>query len=551
MNIALIQTNPIIGDFAANAATIVAYAKEAAKRDCRLAVFPEMALSGYPPQDLLDRPAFLADHQQALQTLLSELPSEMFTLIGCFEANTEANGQAKRLFNSAVTAHDHRIVHRAHKRLLPTYDVFDETRYFEPGAPSRPLVIDGEAFGVTICEDIWFDETRQYAHDPVADIFAQAGREHITLTACINLSASPFERGKEAVRRRVVSRLARRFHTPFLYCNQVGGQDSLIFDGRAMAFDGAGELRAVAHAFAEDMIIVDSANAWGDTRGSARCDEVEDVLAALVLGLHDYVKKCGFKQVALGLSGGIDSALTAAIACLALGPENVLGVAMPSRYNAEESLADARALAENLGCDFQVLPISPLVEAFQTSLAPLFHGLPEDLTEQNAQARIRGNLLMAISNKFGRLLLTTGNKSEMAVGYCTLYGDMSGGLAVIADCPKGLVYQLSELINRERIIIPRRIIEKAPSAELKPDQRDQDDLPPYPVLDAILERYLEESQSEADIVAAGFDPAVTSDILRRIRLNEYKRKQAPITLKVTGKAFGSGRRYPICQNYRG
>jgi NAD+ synthetase len=545
MNIALIQINPIIGDFVGNAAKIIAFTEKAARRGCRLAVFSEMVLSGSPPQDLLERPSFAAGQEEALNHLLMSLPPDIFVLLGCFERN------GTRLFNSAVTVHGGQIVHRAYKRLLSNYDVFDDSRYFEPGELSTPLAVDGEYFALTIGEDICFDEGRQYAFDPLAELFAQAKGQQIRLTACINLAAYPFARGENTARRRLLAGLARRFQAPFLHCNQVSGQDGLIFAGRSMAFDGDGELRALAAAFTEDMIVVDSATWRGDWHGSRDGDKDENTLAALTLGLADYAGKCGFKQVALGLSGGIDSAVTAALACRALGAENVLGVAMPSIHNPEESLIDAKLLAENLGCAFEIIPIAPLADAFHTSLVPLFAGLPAGLAEQNVQARIRGNLLMGIANKFNRLLLTTGNKSEMAVGYCTLYGDMCGGLAVIADCPKGLVYQLAALINREREIIPRRTIEKAPSAELKPGQLDQDDLPPYPVLDAILERYLEEGQSQAEIVAAGFDPAVTADIIRRIRLSEYKRQQAPVVLRVTGKAFGSGRRYPICHNYRG
>ena len=548
MNIALIQINPLIGDFSGNAAKIIAYAEKAARRGCRLAVFPEMVLSGYPPQDLLGRSDFIASQTRALNTLVTELPPEIFVLFGCFEANP---AESKKLLNSAVTAHDGRIVHRASKRLLASDDVFNESRYFEPGELSAPLVIDGEYFAVIVGgDDIWPGETR-HDHEPLAELFAKAQNDGISLTACLNLSATPFERGEEEKRRNILAGLARRWQTPFLCCNQVGGQDSLIFAGHSLAFDAQGELSAWATGFSEDMIVIDSKTGQGERHGPECYRDGEDVLAALTLGLADYAHKCGFKRAALGLSGGIDSALTAAIACRALGSENVFGLAMPSIHNPEDSLTDARLLAKNLGCAFEVMAIAPLVTAFQTSLSPFFAGLPEGLAEQNIQARIRGNLLMAISNKFGYLPLTTGNKSEMAVGYCTLYGDMSGGLAVIADCPKGLVYQLSEVINREREIIPRRIIEKAPSAELKPGQRDQDDLPPYPILDAILERYLEKNQSQAEIIAAGFDAAVVADTLRRIHASEYKRQQAPIVLKVTGKAFGCDWRYPICQNYRG
>ena len=545
MNIALIQINPLIGDFSGNAAKIIAYARKAAQCGCRLAVFPEMALSGYPPRDLLNRPGFIAGQARSLNELVGRLPADIFVVFGSFTANP---AQGDKLFNSAVTAHGGRIVHRADKQLLTGYDVFDESRYFQPGKPSPPLVIDGEYFGLTVGQDICPGEKRRH-DDPLAALFAQAQKDAIRLTACLNIAALPFRRGQEENRGNTLAGLARRWQTPFLSCNQVGGQDSLIFAGRSMAFDAQGELRAWAAGFAEDMIVIDSKTWQGERHGPERYTDGEDVLAALTLGLADYVGKCSFKRVALGLSGGIDSALTAAIACRAVGAKNVLGVAMPSPHNPEESLNDARLLAENLGCAFEVIAIAPLVETFQATLSPLFAGLPEDLTEQNIQARIRGNLLMALANKFGHLPLTCGNKSEMAVGYCTLYGDMSGGLAVIADCPKGLVYQLSELINREREIIPRRIIEKAPSAELRPGQRDQDDLPPYPILDAIIELHLEKNQGEAEIIAAGFDAAMVVDTLRRIRGGEHKRQQAPVVLKVTSKAFGG--RYPICQNYRG
>ena len=558
MNIALIQINPLIGDFAGNAAKIIANSQEAARRGCRLAVFPELALSGYPPQGLLGRPDFIASQMRALDELVAKLPPKIFVVFGCFSDNP---GQGKKLYNSAVTAHGSQIVHRTDKRLLASYEGFDETGYFEPGKLSTPLVIDGEYFSLSIGDDISAGARQPYGDEPSADlvtaplmeplteVFAQGQKDDTRLTACLNISASPFIRGHEEKRRNILAGLAQRWQTPFLICNQVGGQDALIFAGRSMAFDAQGQPGAWAKSFAEDMVVIDSKTWQGERHGPEYYADVEEVLAALTLGLADYARKCGFKKVVLGLSGGIDSALTAAIACRALGPENVLGVAMPSIYNPAESLADARLLATNLGCAFEVIPIAPLVTAFQTSLAPFFAGLPEDLAEQNIQARVRGNLLMALANKFGYLPLNSSNKSEMAVGYGTLYGDMSGGLAVIADCPKGLVYQLSELINGEREVIPRRIIDKAPSAELKPDQRDQDDLPPYPVLDAILERYLEKNQSEAEIAAAGFDPVVVTDTLRRIRLNEYKRRQAPTILKVTGRAFAS--RYPICQNYRG
>jgi NAD+ synthase (glutamine-hydrolysing) len=391
----------------------------------------------------------------------------------------------------------------------------------------------------------------EYASEPVEQLISLATENQEKIAGIINISASPFQRNKEEIRKCIFQKISRRYSVPFLYCNQIGGQDSLLFDGRSLVMDKTGSVVAQAIGFAEDMIVVDSRSWQGDMNGSPQISEQAAVYQGLVMGVTDYVQKCHFSSVVLGLSGGIDSALTAAIAVDSLGPENVLGVALPSPYSSQDSLDDARKLAENLGCRFEVLPISELFDCFLTSLAPLFAGLDEDVTEQNLQARIRGNLLMALSNKFGNLLLTTGNKSEMAVGYCTLYGDMSGGLAVISDVPKQLVYQLASYINRSREIIPARIITKAPTAELKPDQTDQDDLPPYEILDQVLELHLEEGLGGREIVARGFDEQMVSDILRRVRINEYKRKQAPLGLKVTSKAFGFGRRYPNVQNYQG
>jgi NAD+ synthetase len=397
---------------------------------------------------------------------------------------------------------------------------------------------------------VWSEEVKEYQVEPVAAIVAAAAAKGQALDCIINISASPFQRDKEKLRKSIFARMCREYRLPFLYCNQIGGQDSLLFDGRSLVMDKTGSVVAQARGFGEDMIVVDTRTWQGDMHG-AQLSEQAAVYQGLVMGVGDYVRKCGFSSAVLGLSGGIDSALTAAIAVDALRPENVLGVALPSPYSSPDSLADAKQLAANLGCRFAVLPISDLFTAFRRSLADLFAGLGEDITEQNLQARIRGNLLMALSNKFGHLLLTTGNKSEMAVGYCTLYGDMSGGLAVISDVPKQLVYELAAYVNREREIIPARTIVKAPTAELKPDQKDQDDLPPYEILDRILELHLEQGQGYEEIVAQGFAEPMVRDILRRVRINEYKRKQAPMGLKVTTKAFGFGRRYPNVQNYQG
>ena len=547
MKIALVQINPVIGDFAKNCALIKSWSEKAKAGGCELVIFPELAVSGYPPQDLLERNAFLNAHEEAVAELLGGLP-DLDVMFGCFEQR--AAPQGKKLYNSAVVARQGHIVYRVQKQLLPAYDVFDETRYFEPGPPAELYTIKNRQFGVTVCEDVWSEAVQEYDTDPVAEIVALAARKQKTLHGIINISASPFQRHKERIRKNIFHKICRRYDLPFLYCNQVGGQDSLLFDGRSLVLDATGTVIAQALGFTEDMIVIDSEIWQGEMHGAAEISEQAAVYQGLVMGLKDYVQKCHFSSVVLGLSGGIDSALTAAIAVDALGAENVLGVALPSDYSSADSLDDARQLAENLGCRFAVMPIAELFRCFQQNLAPFFVGLDEDITEQNLQARIRGNLLMALSNKFGHLLLSTGNKSEMAVGYCTLYGDMSGGLAVISDVPKQLVYDLAAYVNRTREIIPLRTIEKAPTAELKPDQKDQDDLPPYAILDQVLELHLEEGQGAREIIALGFEEQMVGDIVRRVRLSEYKRKQAPLGLKVTTKAFGFGRRFPNVQNFR-
>ncbi len=548
MKIALIQLNPVIGDFENNCAKIILSAHQAADLGCDLAVFPELAVSGYPPLDLLERSSFLEDHEAAVNAMILGLPP-ISVMFGCFERGLEATG--KPLYNSVFVARNKKIVHKTRKQLLPEYDVFDENRYFEPGQPTTLFSCGGLTIGVTVCEDIWHYAVDDYRSRPVEALFDLAHREGCSLDLLINVSASPFHRGKSRIRQSIFSSLIDQYRTPFIYVNQVGGQDSLLFDGASLALDGSGEIIARAAHFKEDMVVVDTTDWSGEIRNPQEIEEVELIHDALVMGIHDYVTKSGFSKAVLGLSGGIDSALTAALAARALGPENVLGIALPSPYSSKESLEDAEALARGCGCRFEVLPISDLFDGYLKSLEPMFADCEEDVTEQNIQARIRGNLLMALSNKFNHLLLTTGNKSEMAVGYCTLYGDMSGGLAVISDVPKQLVYELARFINRSGDIIPARILEKAPSAELKPDQRDQDDLPPYELLDQILELYLEDGYGRDEIVERGFDPTVVDDIVRRIRINEYKRKQAPMGLKVTSKAFGIGRRLPNVQNYHG
>ncbi len=549
MKIALVQINPVIGDFAKNCEKIRGWAEQAMEQGCSLVIFPELVISGYPPQDLLERQSFLAAHDQAVSGLLASLPAGLDVMFGCLERRHGQKG--KSLYNSVVVARRGQIVYRARKQLLPSYDVFDESRYFEPGQTAELYRLHNHTFGVTVCEDVWSDEVDQYQVEPVAAIMAAAAAEGQRVHALINISASPFQRDKEKIRKGIFEKICRSYSLPFLYCNQIGGQDSLLFDGRSLVMDGSGSIVAQAQGFCEDMIVVDTTSWQGDLHGTPQISEQEAVYQGLVMGVRDYVRKCGFSSVVLGLSGGIDSALTAAIAVESLGAENVLGVALPSPYSSADSLEDAQQLAANLGCRFTVLPIGELFATFRKNLGSLFAGLGEDLTEQNLQARIRGNLLMALSNKFGHLLLSTGNKSEMAVGYCTLYGDMSGGLAVISDVPKQLVYELAAHVNRHREIIPARTISKAPTAELKPGQKDQDDLPPYEILDQVLELHLEQGKGLEEIVDLGFAEPMVRDILHRVRINEYKRKQAPMGLKVTTKAFGYGRRYPNVQNFRG
>ncbi len=539
MKVALVQTNPVIGAFERNLRQVLHWLTKARQAGCDLVVFPELTLCGYPPQDLLERTSFLDGHDRALAELIKGLDG-----ISCIVGVPERRqGPGKPLYNSALVLGQGSIAYRARKQLLPTYDVFDETRYFEPGTTSTVFPFQGLQCGLTICEDIWWN-SEAYAANPVQGLVIGS----VVPDCLINISASPYSHGKLAERQQIFARLCRDNNLPLLYVNQVGGQDGLIFDGHSMVVTPQGALHQVATGFSEDMLVVDSEQ-WHLAGTQGLADSITDVEEALVLGVRDYLHKTGFTKAVLGLSGGIDSAVTAVIACKALGPENVLCVAMSSPYTAQYSVDDARTLAENLGCGFELIPIAQTMEAYRQSLAPLFVGLAEDATEQNIQARIRGNLLMALSNKGNRLLLTTGNKSEMAVGYCTLYGDMSGGLAVIADVPKIMVYQLAQLMNQAGEVIPERIITRPPTAELKPDQCDQDDLPPYEVLDVVLQAYLEDHESIETIAAGGIDIQLVRDIVRRIKLNEYKRKQAPLGIKVTTKAFGPGRRYPLVQGF--
>ena len=560
MRIALAQINPTVGDIKANAEKIVRFAGDARRQGARLVVFPELSVTGYPPKDLLLKPSFVDDNLAALRRIAGAIDPAMEAVVGYAERNDKPVGRP--LHNAVAVLRGGKIVSRHFKTLLPTYDVFDESRYFEPGPVSETenLVRIGEdnqpvTAGLTICEDLWNDEKmiprRLYHQNPIADLHA-AGAELL-----INASASPFVVGKHEFRLQLFGSQVQHFGRPLVYVNQVGGNDELVFDGCSCAFDAKGNVVAQAKDFEEDLLLVDlpspnESSSRAMNRKEQPASGIESIYKALVLGLRDYVQKCGFKSVVLGLSGGIDSALTAAVAAAALGPDRVVGVAMPSRFSSDHSVNDASRLAENLGIEFHLVPIKSIHDEYERVLAPVFAGRERDVTEENLQARVRGALLMAFSNKFNHLLLTTGNKSEVAVGYCTLYGDMCGGLAVISDVPKTTVYGLASFVNEKagRDVIPRNTITKPPSAELRPNQTDQDSLPPYDVLDAILFRYVEEEKSAAQIAAEGFDPATVSRVVKLIDRSEYKRRQMPPGLKVTSRAFGFGRRMPIAQNYQ-
>ena len=541
MKIALCQINPVIADFEYNSSLIIEASEKARLSGCSLAVFPELALIGYPPKDLLEKPAFIEESLRELESLASRIEG-IAILCGYVEKNPHSTG--KELLNSAALIQDGRISTKGGKRLLPTYDVFDEARYFEPAQESLRFELDGKRFGVTICEDIWnvgdYEGFPHYPFDPPGDLATKG------IDILVNISASPYTLKKIFIRRQILERLSTRFQIPTLFCNQVGGNDDLIFAGSSIVLDTEGKLILQGKEFEPDLLVWDSDRVYPEITTPPLPEEAS-IFRGLIMGTHDYMLKCGFKRAVLGLSGGIDSALVAVIAREALGSQNVMGVSMPSPFTSEMSKEDAAKLAKNLGIRFEEMPITEIYETYKVSLRALFKGLEEDVTEENIQARIRGNLLMSLSNKFGALLLTTGNKSEMAMGYCTLYGDMSGGLAVIADLPKTLCYRLARHINRDREIIPERIITRPPSAELRPDQTDQDSLPPYDILDDILEAAMVMNLGFDDIVAKGHDPVIVRDILNRLASNEYKRRQAPPGLKITTKAFGYGRRYPIAR----
>ncbi|HTC21500.1 MAG TPA: NAD+ synthase [bacterium] len=544
MKIALCQINTTVGDFDGNVAKVLENLGKARAAGCDIALFPELTLTGYPPRDLLDRFSFFERSRKSLEKVAQEAKG-ILAVVGTILENREAGNP---LFNAAVAVTDGAILHVYRKVLLPNYDVFDEARYFMPApGPEPPFKYKGLKIGVTICEDIWNVEGvfthRLYAKDPVEEL----ARSKPDLV--LNLSASPFHHAKLSVRQSLLKDVTRKTHSPILYCNLVGGNDELIFDGCSMVMDAAGNLFQLGKSFEEDFFVYDTENPSVKPIPSPE-GETAKIYQALVTGTRDYVRKCGFEKVLIGLSGGIDSALVACLAAEALGCENVMGVTMPSPFSSPGSIGDSHQLAEALGIEFKEIPITPLFEEALKTLQPLFKECPRDATEENLQARLRGLLLMALSNKFNRLVLSTGNKSEIAVGYCTLYGDMCGGLAVISDVPKGMVYELARFANRRKPVIPEATFTKAPSAELRPHQTDQDSLPPYETLDAVLRLYVEENQPPSKIVKAGFEAPLVREILGKINQNEYKRRQMAPGLKVTTKAFGMGRRVPIAQKFK-
>jgi NAD+ synthetase len=544
LKIALAQLNPTIGDFEGNSRKIIEACQVSEKAGADLVVFSELVLTGYPPRDLLYKPDLICEGQKSLESLVARIqgPAVLMGHVG-----KRKNGAGKGLTNSAVLFQNGQVLTQADKVLLPDYDVYDETRYFQ--AANHPVIYkwSGVNLGITICEDIWnfpdFYDQDIYQSNPVEEL-AQAGADII-----LNVSASPYRVGRWQTRRELGQYIVDRFKLPFMLVNQVGGNDDLLFDGHSFALSASGEIIAQAKGFEEDLIVVDLEQGKGDVRPTPECDE-DEMFRGLVMGVRDYLNKCGYSKAVVGLSGGIDSAVVAAIAVEALGAEQVMGISMPSQYTADQSISDAERLANNLGVSFSVVPIQELFEEYKKSLSPLYPGMAEDVTEENIQARIRGNILMAASNKLGSMVLSTGNKSEMSVGYCTLYGDMAGGLSVISDVPKMKVYALAHWINRDKEIIPQAIIERPPTAELKPNQTDQDSLPPYEVLDSILEGYVEKHWSVERLIEAGYEVEVVRQVARQVDSNEYKRNQAAPGLKVTAKAFGSGRRNPIAQKFR-
>ncbi|GJQ48668.1 MAG: NAD+ synthase [Candidatus Kuenenia stuttgartiensis] len=546
MKVALAQINPVVGDFENNVRKICSFIEQAKRKHADLVVFPELAVTGYPPKDFLDVPAFVDHNLKALRDITQQV-SGIAAIVGFVDRNRQSYG--KLVHNAAAFIQDRQIVSVHHKSLLPTYDVFDESRYFEPACSIAPIQFNNYTLGISICEDIWNDEefwTRPlYETDPIEKLISKGAN------VIINISASPFTVEKhESIRLRMLTHDANKYKVPFIYVNQIGGNDELVFDGSSAVINAQGKRIAQAAAFGEDLIVVDLENTAIQVVPQT-FTPIETVQKTLLLGLRDYVVKCGFEKVIIGLSGGIDSAVTAALAVEALGSENVMGIIMPSQFSSQGSVDDAVQLSKNLAIDYRIFPIKDLFDGYQTILREEFRGLPFDIAEENLQARIRGNIIMTLSNKYGYLVLSTGNKSEMAVGYCTLYGDMNGGLALISDVPKTMVYELAKYMNREKEIIPQETLSKPPSAELRPNQLDQDSLPPYDILDSILKAYIEEAKCIEEIVRMGFDETTVRDVIQKINKNEYKRRQAAPGIKVTSKAFGSGRRMPIAHKFTG
>jgi NAD+ synthase (glutamine-hydrolysing) len=551
MRLGLAQINTTVGDLAGNRRRILDAYAELVSRGAELVIFPELVTCGYPPRDLLFKRHFVPDVEVSMKAI-AEKVGDVPALVGTVESNPGGTGRS--FFNSAAFCHRGKVASVARKCLLPTYDVFDEDRYFEPATQPTVIVHNGVRIGVTICEDIWTHpmiSTRRLYNglDPVKQLAAQR------CDLMVNLSASPWDHGKSDVRQTLVTDAARALSCPVAYVNAVGGNDELIFDGRSLVSDPSGRVTAGLAAFAEDLVVADTAPGPAALSPTFEQPEMADILSALTLGLRDYAHKVGFRTALVALSGGIDSAVVGAVAAAAFGPENVIGVSLPSEISSQHSRDDAVLLARNLGIRLESIGINDVVASCEAALRPVFAGRPRDVAEENIQARVRGVLMMALSNKFGSLLLTTGNKSEMAVGYCTLYGDMCGGLAVISDVFKTQVYALANWINADARRsgrtppIPQSSIDKLPSAELRPNQTDQDSLPPYDVLDAVLKGYVEEGLSSRDLVAQGFSEAIVGDVVRKVDLNEYKRKQAAPGLKITPLAFGVGRRIPIVQKY--
>ena len=540
MKIALGQINPTIGDFSGNSARIIDFSKRARAAGASLILFPELSVCGYPPRDLVERSAFVENNRKAVENIVAQTRG---IAVICGVVTPAQAETGKSVMNSAVWLEDGKVVLQQSKMLLPTYDVFDEMRNFAPANSQSLFPFCGKKMALTICEDAWNDKRfwnkRLYTADPV-ELLVQAGGDFV-----LNISASPFWIGKRELRRDMLAAIARNYKVPVVMVNQVGGNDSLVFDGSSLVLDSSGNVVAQGKSFEEDLLLFETDPLAGEMHEQVSGEE-GSVYSALVLGTRDYVHKCGFERVIIGLSGGIDSALTAAIAVEAVGAKNVIGVGMPGPYSSQGSIDDGRQLAENLGIRFELLCITDIFDSYRKTLQGVFAGMKEDVTEENLQSRARGGLLMALSNKFRALVLSTGNKSELGVGYCTLYGDMVGGLAVISDVPKTLVYRLSRYVNSRRAVIPQASLEKPPSAELRPDQKDSDSLPPYEVLDAILEDYVEDSHPAERIARErGIDLALVKRVLRMVDLAEYKRQQAAPGLKISGKAFGYGRRFPI------